>query len=150
MRLHSCEELTRSPLASAGNGPSGGLEIEAGNSAPRQAPWTLACGGTSLSGARRSSAFSFARSALDGLEAQLALEEAELNSVRAELERAWVRLLETVERCCQGDESSCGQSEEARCFAKEVCESAIREAEETLSTVQAERSVVAEDSFRTS
>ena len=45
-----------------------------------------------MSRARRSSAFSFARSALDGLEAQLALEEAELSSVRTELERARVRL----------------------------------------------------------
>ena len=56
-------------------------------------------GGTSLSGAQRSSAFPFARSALDGLEAQLASEEAELNLVRAELERARERLVETVEHC---------------------------------------------------
>ena len=73
-----------------------------------------------MSGARRSSAFSFACSALDGLEAQLALEEAELNSVRAKLERAWVRLLETMESCRQGDEASRVQREEARRFAKEV------------------------------
>ena len=53
----------------------------------------------------------------------------------AELERARVRLLETVERCRQGDEASRVQSEEARRFAKEVRESAIREAEETLATV---------------
>ena len=71
-----------------------------------------------MSGARRSFAFSFACSALDGLEAQLALEEAKLNSVRAELKRAWVRLLETVERCRQGDEASCVQREEAPRFAK--------------------------------
>ena len=108
----------RSPQASAGNGPHEGLEIEAGNPAPRHAPWTLARGGSSLSGARRSSAFSFVRSALDGLEAQLALEEAELNSVRVELERAWVWLLETVERCRQGDEASQAEREEARRFAK--------------------------------
>ena len=42
---------TRSPQASAGNGPSEGLEPEAG-SAPPQAAWTLARGGSSLSGAR--------------------------------------------------------------------------------------------------
>ena len=62
---------TRSPQASAGNGPSGSLELEVG-SAPPQATWTLARGGSSLSGARRSSTFSFTHSALDGLEAQLA------------------------------------------------------------------------------
>ena len=90
-----------------------------------------------MSRARRSSAFSFARSALDGLEAQLALEEAELNSFRAELERARVRFLETMERCRQGDKASRAQREEARRFAKEVHESAIREVEETLATVQA-------------
>ena len=123
-----------------GNGPSEGLEVEAGNSAPRQALWTPARGGTSLSGARWSSAFLFARNALDGLEAQLALEEAELNNVRAELERARVRLLDTMEHCRQGDEASRVQREEARHFAKEVRESAIREVEETLATVQAERS----------
>ena len=93
----------RSPQASAGNGPSEGLETEVG-SAPRQAPWTLARGGSSLSGARQSSAFSFARSALDGIEAQLALEEAELNNIHAELERVRDRLLETVERYRQCDE----------------------------------------------
>ena len=85
------------------------------------------------------------RSALDGLEAQLAQEEAELNNVRAELERARVRLLETVERCHRGDEASRTQHEEAHCFAKEMRESAILEAEETLATVQAERSAAAED-----
>ena len=37
------------------------------------------------------------------------------------------------------------QREEAHCFAKEVRESAIREAEETLESVQAERSAAAED-----
>ena len=58
----------RSPQASGGDGPREGLELEAG-SASSQAPWTLARGGSSLSGARRSSAFRFARSALDGLEA---------------------------------------------------------------------------------
>ena len=95
----------RSPHASVGDGPSKGLELEAG-SAPPQATWNLARGGSSLSGARRSSAFRFARSALDGLEAQLAQEEAKLNSVRTELERARVRHLETVERSRQGDEAS--------------------------------------------
>ena len=60
----------------------------------------------SLSGARRSSAFRFARSALDRLEARLALEDAELNNVRAELERARVRFLDAVERCRQGDEAA--------------------------------------------
>ena len=94
-----------SPQATGGDSPRAGFELEAG-SAPSQAPWTLARGGSSLSGARRSSAFRYARSALDGLEAQLAQEEAELNRVRAELERARVRLLETVERCRQGDEVS--------------------------------------------
>ena len=98
-----------------------------------------------MSGARQSSALSFARSALDGLEAQLALEEAELNSVCAELGRERVRHLETMEHCRQGDEVSRVQREEARRFAKEVRESAIREAEETLSTVQAECSAAAED-----
>ena len=39
-------------------------------------------GGSSLSGVQRSSTFRFAYSALDGLEAQLASEEAELNLVR--------------------------------------------------------------------
>ena len=85
----------RSPQASGGNGPREGLELEAG-SVPSQAPRTLACGGSSLSRARRSSAFRYARSALDGLEPQLALEEAELSNVRAELERARVWLLKTV------------------------------------------------------
>ena len=98
-----------------------------------------------MSRARRSSAFSLARSALDGLEAQLALEEAELNSIRAELERARVRLLETVERCHQGNEASCMQREDARRFTKVVRVSAIREVEETLATVQAERSAAAKD-----
>ena len=57
-----------------------------------------------MSGARQSSAFSFARSALDVIEAQLALEEAELNNIHAELERVRDRLLETVERYRQCDE----------------------------------------------
>ena len=96
-------------------------------------------GSSSLSGARRSSAFRLARSTLDGLETQLALEEAELGRVRAELERARVRLLETVERCRQGDETSRARREEALNFAKEVRESAAREAEEVLAPVTAER-----------
>ena len=112
---------------------------------PHQAPWALMHGGASLSGARRSSAFRFACSTLDGLDAQLALEEAELNNVRAELERARVRLLDTVERCRQGDEAARVQREEAHRFAKEVRESTVCEAEETLESVQAERSAVAED-----
>ena len=94
-----------SPQATGGDSPRAGLELEA-RSVPSQVPWTLAPGGSSLSGARRSSAFRLARSALDGLETQLALEEAELGRVRVELERARVRLLETVERCRQGDETS--------------------------------------------
>ena len=48
-------------------------------------------------------------------------------SVRAELERARLRLLETVERCRQGDELSHARREEALRFAKEVRESAARE-----------------------
>ena len=65
----------RSPQAAGGDSPMGGFELEAG-SAPPRTPWTLVRGESSLSGARRSSAFSFARSALDGLEAQLVQEEA--------------------------------------------------------------------------
>ena len=57
-----------SPQATGGDNPRAGLELEAG-SAPSQAPWTLAHGGSTLSGARRRSAFRFARSVLDGLEA---------------------------------------------------------------------------------
>ena len=106
---------------------------------------TLARGGSSLSGARRSSAFRFTRNALDGLEAQLALEEAELNRVRVELKRARVRLLETLERCRHGDEASRAQREEAHRFAKKVRESVIHEAEEMQATVQAERSAAVED-----
>ena len=75
-----------SPQATREGSPRPGFELEAG-SAPSQVPWTMARGGSSLSGARRSSAFRLARSALDGLESQLALEEAELGRVRAELER---------------------------------------------------------------
>ena len=87
-----------SPQATGENSPRAGFELEA-RSVPSQAPWTLARGRSSLRGARRSSAFRLARRALDGLESQLALEEAELGRVHAELERARVRLLETVERC---------------------------------------------------
>ena len=76
-----------SPQATGGDSPRVGLELETG-SAPSPVPWTLARGGSSLSGATRSSAFRLARSALVGLETQLALEEAELGHVRAELERA--------------------------------------------------------------
>ena len=86
-------------------------------------------GGTGLSGARRSSALQFTCSALDRLEAQLASEEAKLNNMRMELERARLRLLETVERCRQGEEASRAQHEEAHRFAKEVRKSAAREAE---------------------
>ena len=100
---------------------------------------------SSLSRARRSSAFRFTRSALDGLEAQLALEEAELSNVRAELERVRIRLLETVERCPLGDEASRTRREEALRFAKEVRESAVHEAVETLGTVTAERRATADD-----
>ena len=121
-----------------------GLELEAG-SAPSQAPWTLARGGSALSGERRSSAFRLARSALDGLETQLALDEAELGRVRTELERARVHLLETVEHCCHGDETSRVRREEALNFAKEVHESAAHEAEEVLAPVTAECRAAAED-----
>ena len=133
-----------SPQATGGGLPRVGLKLEAGSS-PSQAPWTLARGGSSLSGARRSSAFRLACSALDGLETQLALEEAELGHVRAELERARVRLLETMERCRHGDETSWACCEEALNFAKEVRESAAREAEEVLAPVTAERRAAAEN-----
>ena len=112
---------------------------------PHQASWTLVRVGTGLSGAWHSSAFQFACSALDGLEAQLASEEYELNNVRVELERAPVRLLEMVECCRQGDGAAHAQREEAHRFAEEVCKSAAREAEELLAPVQAERSALAED-----
>ena len=94
------------PPSFCGDGPSGGPGATVGDSTPRQAPWTLVPGVTGLSGAQCSSAFQFARNALDMLEAQLASEEAELNNMRAELEQARVRLLETVERCRQGDEAA--------------------------------------------
>ena len=67
--------------------------------------FTLVLGGASLSGVRRSSAFRLAHSALDLLEAQLP-SEAELNRVRAELERARVRLTKTVERRRHNNEAA--------------------------------------------
>ena len=73
------------------------------------------------------------------------MEEAELGRVCVELERARVRLLEPVERCCQGDETSRARREESLNFAKEVRESAAREAEEVLAPVTAERRAAAED-----
>ena len=76
---------------------------------------------------------------------QLASEEAELNSVRAELERARAHLLETMERCHHGDEAARAQREEALRFAKEVRERAAREAEETLGPMQAEHTTAAND-----
>ena len=139
------ESLRQSPQASTGDGPSGGPGATAGESTPHHAPWTLVRGGTGLSGARCSSVFRFAHSTLDRLEAQLATEEAELNSVRAELEQARARLLETVERCRHGDEAARAQREEVLRFAKEVRDSAAREAEETLAPVLAERSAAIED-----
>ena len=94
--------------------------------------WALVQGGRNWSGTRRSSAFRLAKDALDGLEAQLALEEAELARKYDELEKAWARFFETVERCRHGDEAMQAQREEALHFAKEVRESAVREAQETL------------------
>ena len=112
--------------AKAEDDPSVGAEASAEGSTPRRSTWTLVLGGTSLSGARRSSAFQLARCTLDGLEVQLALEEAEINRVRDELERARVRLTDTVERCHHHNEAACAPHEEALCFAKEVRESAAR------------------------
>ena len=50
-----------------------------------------------------------------------------------------------MERCRQGDEASRTRREEALSFAKEVRESAAREAEEVLAPVTAERRAAAED-----
>ena len=136
MSLHPCEDPRKSTQASAGDGPSDGPGTDTGDSTSCQAPWVLVHGGTSLSSARRSSAFRFARNALDGREAHLGTEEAELNLMRAELERARERLVETVE-CCG--------SVLSRRFAREVHQSAILEAEETMASVQAECSTAAED-----
>ena len=64
---------------------------------PHGSSRALVLGGRSWSGARRSSVFRLARGALDGLEAQLALEEAELAREYDELEKAWTRFFEIVE-----------------------------------------------------
>ena len=50
-----------------------------------------------------------------------------------------------MERCRHGDEASRAQREEAHRFAKEVRESAVHEAVETLAMVTAERRAAAED-----
>ena len=104
----------------------------------RRSSRALVLGGKSWSGARRGSTFRLARGALDGLAAQLALEEAELAREYDELERAWTRFFEVVEQRRHDNEAMLARREEALRFAKEVRESAVREAEETLEPLQAE------------
>ena len=111
----------------------------------RGSSWALVLSGRNWSSARRSSAFRLARDALDGLEAHLALEEADLDGKYDELVRDWARFFEVRERCRQGDETLQAQRDEALRFAKEVREGTEREAQETLGLVQAERKVAAED-----
>ena len=109
----------RSPQATAEDGPSVGPEAGVKDSTPRRSTWILVLGIASLSGTHRSSAFQRARSALDGLEAQLASEEPELNKVRAETCASWRRWSATATTTQPG-----AQHEEALCFAKEVRQSA--------------------------
>jgi len=97
------------------------------------------------SSARRGAAFRLARDSLDGLEAHLALEEAALAQKYEDLAQAQALFHETVERRRQSDQAMQAQREEALRFAKEVREGAVREAEELLEPLQAERQAAAED-----
>ena len=128
-----------------GDDPAPEPSADMGASAPRGGSWALVLGGRDWSGVRRSSAFSLARGALDGLEAQLALEEAALAREYDELERAWTSFFEVVEQRRHDNEAMQAQREEVLRFAKEVRESAVREAQETLEPLQAERQAAADD-----
>ena len=85
--------------------------------------------------ASRQAAIRLARGALDGLAAQLALEEAELDRRYDALAADWARFFEAKQRCGPEDVALQAQREEALRLAKEIRESAEREAQETLGPV---------------
>ena len=104
----------------------------------------LVLGGWDWSKGHREVAFRVVRESLEGLEAQLALEDAQLTQQRDELAGAWTRFHAAVEARRQEDLALQAAREEAVRFAKEVREGAIRDADELLAPLQDERNAAAD------
>jgi len=139
-----------SPQARIDPGPSAeasslGRRSDVTASQPWEGSLALVLSGASRSSARRNSAFRQARGSLDGLEAHLAFEDAELARKYDELAQAWAQFHEAVELSRQSVEAARAQREEALRHAKEVREAAERDAKETLEPLQAERRAAAKD-----
>ena len=85
------------------------------------------------------------RESLEGLEAHLAQEDGELARQRDELAEAWAAFHAAVETRRRSDQALQAEREEALRFAEEVREGAMRDAEELLQPLKAERRAAAED-----
>ena len=121
------------------------LDAGAGTSAPRGASQDLALSVWDWSRGCRGVAFRLVRESLDGLETHLALEDAEIARRQGELAEAWAAFHAAVEVRRQSDLALQAEREEALRFSKEVREGAVRDAEEILEPLQAERQAAADD-----
>ena len=123
--------------------PEAGAGVE--DAAPREGSWALVLSDRSRSSACRQAALRLVRGTLDGLETQLALEEAELGRRYDALAADWARFFEVRRRSGLDDRALQAQRDEATRQAQEIRENAEREAQEALAPVQAERKAAAED-----
>src|SRR6185369_17067409 len=107
------------PLQGPRADPGPSIMVQAGESSR-----ALVLSGRGRSDARRQAAFRLTRDALDGLEAHLVLEEAELDRKHAELVADWARFFELRERCRQEDENLQARRDDALRLAKEIRDTA--------------------------
>ena len=117
-----------------------GLDAGAGPSTSQE----LVLRGWDWRAGRREVAFGLVRESLEGLEAHLALGDIQLVRQQEELARSWASYHAAVEaRRLKGLALQAAREEAIR-FAKEVREGAIRDADELLAPLQAERDAAAE------